>query len=108
MKGLILSAVAFLVFWAAATMAQESIKFTARLEGFAKIPYNSTYEQPKDSPLKRGSGFFGHADRKRRRQYGSIEGTSFMSAKNAPRKVRFNLPIRNQPIQELRMPSFLY
>ena len=97
MKKIIL--IGFLVFWAGVVLGQEPVKFEAMLEGFAKIPYNSTYEPPNDSPLKRGSGFFGHANRRRHRQYGSIEGISFMSAKNAPRKVNFDLPIQNQPIQ---------
>lgn len=80
-------------------MGQEPAKFEAKLAGFTKIPYDSFYETPKDSPIQRGSGFFTAPDRKRHLPYGSIVGTSFMSDKKAPRIVSFDLPIPKQPLQ---------
>jgi hypothetical protein len=78
---------------------QEAVKFEAILAGFAKIPYDTLYEPPKDSPFQRGSGFFAARDRKRYTQYGSITGISFLSDKKAPRTVSFDLPIPKQPLQ---------
>ncbi len=98
---MIVSIVILAVSFIGTATGQEPTKFEVKLVGFAKIPYDSTFEPPKDSPLKRGSGFFGAADRKRYRQYGSIVATSFMSDPKAPRIVSFDLPIPKQGLQGL-------
>lgn len=78
---------------------EEIVRFDAKLAGFAKIPYDSTYEPPKDSPFTQGSGFFTARDHRRERRYGSIVGTSFLSDPKAPRITSFDLPIPKQPLQ---------
>ncbi|HCC68470.1 MAG TPA: glycerophosphodiester phosphodiesterase [Nitrospiraceae bacterium] len=80
-------------------VGEGATKHESKLAGFAMIPYDSYYETPKDSPFQQGSGFFAAPDRKRRHQYASIVGTSFLSDRKAPRIVSFDLPIPKQPLQ---------
>lgn len=80
-------------------IAEGAGQFEAVLAGFARIPYAAVYDPPTDSPFGRGSGYFTKPDRTRLRVTLTFEGTSFLSAPDAPRPVRVFFPFRKQPIQ---------
>jgi len=84
----------------AATAAAEPVKFQAALAGHAVLPAATSIAPPPDIPADlKVSGRFTAPDGRRVDAVGSIEGTSFLSAKGVPRKTGYKLPMEGQPIQ---------
>jgi hypothetical protein len=74
--------------------------FPAKLAGHAVLPALSFFDPPTDAPGDLAiSGKFTAADRKRVDAVGAIMGTSFISAKEAPRETGIKLPFKGQPLQ---------
>ena len=74
--------------------------FPAKLAGHAVLPALSFFDPPADAPADLAiSGKFTAADRKRVDAVGAIMGTSFISAKEAPRETGIKLPFKGQPLQ---------
>lgn len=87
---------------AAPASAAEPPKFQATLAGHALLPAEGTVAPPADAPADlKVSGKFTAPNGKRVDTIGSIEGTSFLSDKAAPRKTGFKLPIEGQSLQGL-------
>ena len=80
--------------------AGEPQKFPAVLAGQAVLPAATVVAAPADAPADlKVSGKFTAPNGRRVDAIGSIEGTSFLSAKEAPRKTGFTMPIQGQPVQ---------
>lgn len=78
----------------------EPAKFKATLAGHAVLPAATSIAPPADAPADlKISGRFTAPDGRRVDTVGAIEGTSFLSAKAAPRKTGFKTPIDGQPVQ---------
>ena len=89
-----------LVLGASFAVAQEPTKFSAVLAGHAVLPAKTKMAPPADAPEDfKVSGRFAAPNGQRVDTLGAIEGTSFLSAKDAPRKTGFTLPIDGQPVQ---------
>jgi len=74
--------------------------FPAKLAGHAILPALSFFDPPADAPADLAvSGKFTAADRKRIDAVGIVMGTSFISAKDAPRETGIKLPFKGQPLQ---------
>jgi hypothetical protein len=74
--------------------------FPAKLAGHAVMPAASFFDPPADAPADLAiSGKFTAADRKRIDGVGTVMGTSFISAKDAPRETGIKLPFKGQPLQ---------
>lgn len=82
---------------ATAAVAQE--KFPAPLSGHAFIPALTLVPAPADAPasLSISGKYTGQGGRED--QLGTIEGTSFLSASEAPRTTGISLPFEGQPVQ---------
>ncbi|MFN4312063.1 MAG: esterase-like activity of phytase family protein [Ferrovibrio sp.] len=84
--------------WVPATQAQDARQFPATLAGHALLPAASFVPAPGDAPSAvKISGKFTGAGRNDK--VGSVEGTSFISDKAAPRKTGISLPFEGQPVQ---------
>jgi hypothetical protein len=93
-------ALSLLVSLAIAAPALADQPHRARLAGHAVLPAATFIAPPADAPaLLATVGKFAAPDRRRVDTTGSIEGTSFLSAKEAPRKTGMSLPFQGQPIQ---------
>lgn len=78
--------------------AQDAKEFPAMLAGHALLPAASFVAAPADAPAAvKVSGKFTGAVRNDK--LGSVEGTSFISDKAAPRKTGLSLPFEGQPVQ---------
>ena len=76
--------------------------FSARLAGHAILPAATFFDPPADAPADLAvSGKFTAPDRKRVDAVGTIMGTSFLSANDAPRPTGIKLPFKGQPLQGL-------
>lgn len=83
-------------------MADEPRKFPATLAGHALIPAATKVTPPANAPADaKVSGKFTGPGARRVDAIGSIEGTSFLSDKAAPRKTGFKMPMEGQPLQGL-------
>jgi hypothetical protein len=80
--------------------AAEPARFPAVLAGHAVLAAATTVAPPPDAPDDlRASGKFAGPGGVRVDTVGAIEGTSFLSAKGAPRKTGYRFPIAGQPVQ---------
>jgi hypothetical protein len=80
--------------------AQEPVRFEATLAGHALLPAATAVDPPADAPTDlKVSGKFTAPDGRRVDAIGAIAGTSFLSAKEAPRKTGYSLPMAGQPVQ---------
>ena len=71
-----------------------------RLAGHAILPALTFIDPPADAPADLAiSGKFTNADRKRIDTVGTVMGTSFISAPEAPRPTGIKLPFKGQPVQ---------
>ena len=78
--------------------AQQS--FPATLAGHAALPAKSFVAAPKDAPASlRTSGKYTTSDGHREDKLESIAGTSYLSAKEAPKPTGISLPFAGQPVQ---------
>lgn len=74
--------------------------FPATLVGHALLPARSFVPAPKDAPANlQVSGKYTAADGRRIDTLGSLPGTSFLSAKEAPRPTGVSLPFKGQAVQ---------
>ena len=90
--------VAALVLAAGSAFGAEALP--AKLAGHSILPAASYFQPPASAPeLFATTGKFASPDRKRVDTVESIEGTSFLSAKEAPRKTGMKLPFKGQPYQ---------
>ena len=81
-------------------LAAEPQQFPATLAGHALLPAATSTAAPADAPADfKVSGKFTAGDGRRIDAVGSVDGTSFLSAKDAPRKTGFKVPLNGQPIQ---------
>lgn len=84
----------------AAPSAQADQIFPATLKGHSILQAKSFFNAPADAPaLFSTTGKFAAPDRKRVDAVNVIEGTSFLSAKDAARKTGVSLPFAGQPYQ---------
>ncbi len=87
---------------AAPAVAQDNMKYPATLAGHALIPAATTATPPADVPADlQTTGKFTATTLQRVDALGSLEGTSFLSDKTAPRKTGLSLPIAGQSLQGL-------
>ena len=71
-----------------------------KLAGHAIVPAQSFFNPPADAPADLAiSGKFTGTDKKRIDTVESVMGTSFLSAKDAPRETGMKLPFKGQPMQ---------
>ena len=97
MKHLVYSVAAMVL---AAGSAFGADALPAKLAGHSILPAASFLQPPDSAPvLFATTGKFASPDRKRVDTVESIEGTSFLSAKEAPRKTGMKLPFKGQPYQ---------
>jgi hypothetical protein len=74
--------------------------FPATLAGHALLPAQTYVAAPKDAPASlQTSGKYTTPDGRREDRLGVIAGTSFLSAKDAPRPTGISLPFKGQPVQ---------
>lgn len=91
---------AILALFAATQSSVAAENFPAKLAGHSILPAASFFEPPVDAPvLFATTGKFASPDRKRIDAVAIIEGTSFLSAKESPRKTGMSLPFKGQPYQ---------
>lgn len=89
-----------LVTTAAITGAMADQAFTGKLAGHAIVPAFTFVDPPADAPADmKISGKFTNTDRKRIDAVGTVMGTSFISAADAPRETSIKLPFKGQPVQ---------
>jgi hypothetical protein len=97
------SIAALLSLLATPVLAQQNAQpLKATLAGHALVPAATTARAPADAPTSlRVSGKYTDPARPGRRidALGVLEGTSFLSAKEAPRRTGHKLPIEGQPVQ---------
>jgi len=80
--------------------AQAQQQFPAVLAGHAYLPAKTIIAPPQDAPESmRVSGKYTAPDGKRRDAPETIQGTSFLSDKAAPRPTGMSLPFKGQPVQ---------
>jgi hypothetical protein len=93
-------AIATLTSLLAITPAAADRAFPAKLAGHAVLPASSFFDPPADAPADLAiSGKFTAPDRKRLDTVGAVMGTSYISAKDAPRETGIKLPFKGQPLQ---------
>src|SRR5262245_1477427 len=93
---------AFACLIAATAPALGDQAFQAKLAGHALLPAMTFFDPPADAPADLAiSGKFTATDRKRVDAIGTIMGTSFLSAPEAPRPTGIKLPFKGQPLQGL-------
>jgi hypothetical protein len=93
-------AIATLTSLLAITPAAADQAFPAKLAGHAVLPASSFFDPPADAPADLAiSGKFTAPDRKRLDTVGAVMGTSYISAKDAPRETGIKLPFKGQPLQ---------
>ncbi len=74
--------------------------FPATLIGHAALPARTFITAPKDAPASlQTSGKYTTADGHREDRLGAIAGSSYLSAKGAPKPTGINLPFQGQPVQ---------
>ena len=74
--------------------------FPATLVGHAALPARTFIAAPKDAPASlQSSGKYTTADGHREDKLESIAGSSYLSAKGAPKPTGINLPFQGQPVQ---------
>jgi len=74
--------------------------FPATLVGHAALPARTFVAAPKDAPTSlQTSGKYTTADGHREDKLESIAGSSYLSAKGAPKPTGINLPFKGQPVQ---------
>lgn len=74
--------------------------FPATLIGHAALPARTFIAAPKDAPASlQTSGKYTTADGHREDKLESIAGSSYLSAKGAPKPTGINLPFKGQPVQ---------
>jgi hypothetical protein len=84
----------------ASTFAHADQVYPATLKGHSVLQAKSFFNAPADAPaLFATTGKFAAPDRKRVDAVNVIEGTSFLSAKDAARKTGVSLPFTGQPYQ---------
>ena len=87
---------------AAALPAVADQAYPAKLAGHAVIPALTFFDPPADAPKDLAvSGKFTATNNRRVDTVGSIMGTSFISAPDAPRETGVKLPFKGQPMQGL-------
>jgi len=97
-----LSLAAVLLLAATGALAQGAPQVPARLAGHAVLPAGTVVEPPADAPEDvKVSGKFTHRSGRRTDALGSLKGSTFLAAKEAPRFTGFSLPMRGQPLQGL-------
>lgn len=97
---LTLSASLLTLLLGAALPAQSQSAYPATLVGHALLPATTFVPAPKDAPTSlQTSGKYTTADGRREDRLAVIPGTSFLSAKEAPRATGISLPFQGQPIQ---------
>ncbi len=80
--------------------ASAQIAFPATLVGHAALPAKSFIAPPKDAPDSlKTSGKYTTADSHREDRIESIPGSSYLSAKDAPKPTGISLPFKGQPVQ---------
>jgi hypothetical protein len=85
---------------AAGAAAAEPAKFPATLMGHAVLAAETSVAAPGDAPADlKVAGKFTAPDGRRIDTIGAIEGTSFLSAKEAPRKTGHKMPMQGQSVQ---------
>ncbi len=89
----------FLLF-ASLAPAQAQTAFPATLAGHAALPATTFIPAPKDAPASlQTSGKYTTADGRREDRLGAIPGSSYLSAKDAPKPTGISLPFQGQPVQ---------
>lgn len=84
----------------AASSAAAQSAFPATLVGHAALPAKTFIAPPKDAPESlKTSGKYTTADGHREDRIESIPGSSYLSAKEAPKPTGINLPFKGQPVQ---------
>ncbi len=79
---------------------QAQTAFPATLAGHAALPATTFMAAPKDAPASlQTSGKYTTPDGRREDRLNVIAGTSFLSAKDAPRTTGISLPFQGQPVQ---------
>lgn len=79
---------------------QAQTAFPATLAGHAAMPATTFMAAPKDAPASlKTSGKYTTPDGRREDRLNVIAGTSFLSAKDAPRPTGISLPFQGQPVQ---------
>lgn len=79
---------------------QAQTAFPATLAGHAALPATTFMAAPKDAPASlQTSGKYTTPDGRREDRLNIIAGTSFLSAKDAPRPTGISLPFQGQPVQ---------
>jgi hypothetical protein len=79
---------------------QAQTAFPATLAGHAALPATTFMAAPKDAPASlQTSGKYTTPDGRREDRLNVIAGTSFLSAKDAPRPTGISLPFQGQPVQ---------
>jgi hypothetical protein len=74
--------------------------FPATLVGHAALPAQTFVAAPKDAPVNlQTSGKYTTADGRREDRLGVIAGSSYLSAKDAPKPTGISLPFKGQPVQ---------
>lgn len=82
------------------TPVQAQTAFPATLAGHAALPATTFMAAPKDAPASlQTSGKYTTPDGRREDRLNVIAGTSFLSAKDAPRPTGISLPFQGQPVQ---------
>lgn len=98
--GLLALAALALVGLGTGTTAQAQEVFAARLAGHAIIPAHSFIPAPQDAPASfQVSGRFAADGIHRIDQLNSVEGTTWLGAKGAPRGTGISFPFVGQPLQ---------
>ena len=84
----------------AAASAQAQQAFPATLAGHAALPARTFVDAPKDAPASlRTSGKYTAPDARREDRLEAIAGSSYLSAKGAPKPTGISLPFKGQPVQ---------
>jgi len=100
MKLLLTAMAGVLAATTALTPALADKAFTGTLAGHAIVPAFTFVDPPADAPADMAiSGKFTNTDRKRIDAVGTVMGTSFISAPDAPRETGIKLPFKGQPVQ---------
>ncbi len=74
--------------------------FPATLAGHAVLPAQTVLPAPDDAPVSlKTSGKYAGPNGRRETRPGMVQGTSFLSAKDAPRTTGIGLPFDGQPVQ---------
>ena len=80
--------------------AQAQQAYPATLVGHAALPAQTFVAAPKDASASlQTSGKYTTADGRREDRLGAIAGSSYLSAKDAPKPTGISLPFKGQPVQ---------